>query len=397
MLTVEDDGNGMTLNRFKTAFLRIAGRDKEQGFRRSPRYSRAYTGQKGIGRLASQKLANVLHVRSIPNSVVAAQEDLGVYACIDWKVIDQQDTSNELEQGLTVEPLPAAISASAGTVLSMSSLKRQWTCLEISRFVHEVRSAQPPPFIMSGDARSLGLVDEPLFGVPFARLSSVNDPGFSIAFMGEFEQGDDYWEQARLNFRWCVEVDVEGGRARVQITPTVSEVSDNRFARTYRFEKRTSDQLRFQARFFVYPGASANRGPLQGFVRGERGIRVYLEGFRVLPYGDGSDDWLSIDRDYRSGSRYYSIDVDDELSDYVDLDKREGLHALGQNSYFGAVFLTEAGAPSLESLINREGFVPGDTFKEICNIVQTAVRLSVRVHHRQHPHLQRHHQRGLQC
>lgn len=57
MLTVEDDGNGMTLNRFKTAFLRIAGRDKEQGFRRSPRYSRAYTGQKGIGRLASQKLA----------------------------------------------------------------------------------------------------------------------------------------------------------------------------------------------------------------------------------------------------------------------------------------------------------------------------------------------------
>lgn len=250
---------------------------------------------------------------------------------------------------------------------------------------------------MSGDARSLGLVDEPLFGVPFARLSSVNDPGFSIAFMGEFEQGDDYWEQARLNFRWCVEVDVEGGRARVQITPTVSEVSDNRFARTYRFEKRTSDQLRFQARFFVYPDASANRGPLQGFVRGERGIRVYLEGFRVLPYGDGSDDWLSIDRDYRSGSRYYSIDVDDELSDYVDLDKREGLHALGQNSYFGAVFLTEAGAPSFESLINREGFVPGDTFKEIRNIVHTAVRLSVRVHHRQHPHLQRHHQRGLQC
>ncbi len=54
---------------------------------------------------------------------------------------------------------------------------------------------------MSGDARSLGLVDEPLFGVPFARLSSVNDPGFSIAFIGEFEQGDDYWEQARLNFR----------------------------------------------------------------------------------------------------------------------------------------------------------------------------------------------------
>ena len=57
VLTVEDDGNGMTASRFRSAFLRIAGRDKEEGERRSPKYGRAYNGQKGICRLASQKLA----------------------------------------------------------------------------------------------------------------------------------------------------------------------------------------------------------------------------------------------------------------------------------------------------------------------------------------------------
>ena len=72
-LTVEDNGNGMTLDRFRVAFLRIAGRDKEGGSRTSPRYSRAYTGQKGIGRLASQKLASVLEIRSVPNEHVATQ------------------------------------------------------------------------------------------------------------------------------------------------------------------------------------------------------------------------------------------------------------------------------------------------------------------------------------
>ena len=53
VLLVEDNGHGMTAERFRTAFLRIAGRQKEEGERISPTYGRAYTGQKGIGRLAS--------------------------------------------------------------------------------------------------------------------------------------------------------------------------------------------------------------------------------------------------------------------------------------------------------------------------------------------------------
>jgi HSP90 family molecular chaperone len=48
VLTVEDNGNGMTASRFRSAFLTIAGRDKETGERVSPRYKRAYTGQKGV-------------------------------------------------------------------------------------------------------------------------------------------------------------------------------------------------------------------------------------------------------------------------------------------------------------------------------------------------------------
>ncbi len=55
-IDVIDDGCGMTEERFRTAFLRIAGRGKESGDRRSPTFGRRYTGQKGIGRLATHKL-----------------------------------------------------------------------------------------------------------------------------------------------------------------------------------------------------------------------------------------------------------------------------------------------------------------------------------------------------
>ena len=91
VLTVEDDGNGMTAARFRSAFLRIAGRDKEDGERRSPKYRRAYTGKKGIGRLASQKLARVLEVRSVPDLTAARAAGPGVEAQIDWEAIDRQE------------------------------------------------------------------------------------------------------------------------------------------------------------------------------------------------------------------------------------------------------------------------------------------------------------------
>jgi histidine kinase len=378
-LIVEDNGNGMTLDRFRTAFLRIAGRDKEGGSRTSPRYSRAYTGQKGIGRLASQKLAGVLEIRSVPNEHVAKQADTGVHARIDWGAIDEQETLNELNEGLDVAPLQAVVGMSSGTRLAMSSLKKKWSDKQIAKFVREVKSALPPAFILNGTSDSLGIAASPLFGMPNVRLSSETDPGFELHFSGDFEQGDEYWDQARDRFSWCVEVDVANGVARFQITPMCSEVEENAYARQYYFERQASPGLMFQARYFVYPRASANRGPLNGFVRDYRGIRIYLEGFRVLPYADGSDDWLNIDRDYRSGPRYYEIEIDEQNSDAVDADRREALDALSQNSYFGAVFLTESGAPGLKSLVNREGFVPGATFDEIREIVATSVKLSVRV------------------
>lgn len=380
VLTVEDNGNGMTADRFRSAFLRIAGRDKEAGERRSPRYLRAYTGQKGIGRLASQKLAKVLEVRSAPRRPTVDGEDgAGVEARIEWETIDRQQTLHDLKDGLSVTEVASTASTISGTVLTMRLLKRTWTSAEIGKFVDELQSAQPPALLLGSDSETLAIAGETLIGRPIVRGAATNDPGFELELAGELAAGDDLWAKAAEDFQWCVEIDVAGGRTRYRISPTTTYARSEPLARPYSFEAKADSELRFQARFYMMPSASSTRGPLKGFVRSTSGIRVYLEGFRVLPYAEYGDDWLEIDREYRTGARYYTIDLDEASSDDLDVDKREALNAIASNGYFGAVFLTTAGAPGLESLINREGFVPGPTFRAIREIVHNGVRLSVRV------------------
>src|SRR5688500_18271473 len=55
-IVVSDDGIGMSEQEFSKGFLTIAGRTKNKGDRRSPVFGRRYTGEKGVGRLASHKL-----------------------------------------------------------------------------------------------------------------------------------------------------------------------------------------------------------------------------------------------------------------------------------------------------------------------------------------------------
>src|SRR5437868_4819765 len=71
LIRVVDNGNGMNAEQFVAGFLRIAGRTKEEGQRQSRRFHRRFTGAKGIGRLAAQKLAAMLVVESVPRSVGA--------------------------------------------------------------------------------------------------------------------------------------------------------------------------------------------------------------------------------------------------------------------------------------------------------------------------------------
>ena len=105
--------------------------------------------------------------------------------------------------------------------------------------------------------------------------------------------------------------------------------------------------LSFDARILVREGPFKGKGARhrQAWAAKASGIRVYLEGFRILPYGD--DDWLRIDADYTTRARQLEMLKDWPLAEeFEDTDRDEGLTRLTHNNYFGGVFLTQERAPT---------------------------------------------------
>jgi signal transduction histidine kinase len=384
-ILITDDGIGMTDATFKNGFLRIASRLKEEGSRRSPCYHRRYTGAKGVGRLAAQKLAWNLHLYSVPYVPIYGKNADAVLATIDWKKIDQGDTLDDstIDDAINVEPVES--SDQAGTEIELTKLRGRWTAAERTRVIHEVTTFQPPDVLLHFPKRLVQ--HELLFENPIVRdVEGAEDPGFRIKLEGDFDVGEEHWKVVAEAADWILEIDSSNEDAAVSyvITPTKSFLKSHPTAEQHRFCWNTPkvDYVpTFQGRVLIRHGQTSGiqEGQKHWMIR-SAGIRVYMESFRVLPYGDAGDDWLEIDSDYSQRQRKLRFlnESDIDLKKFGDDDADFGLTANRNSSYFGAVFLTNNGASELSMLVNREGFIPNAAFLSLQRIMRVGIDLSVR-------------------
>jgi hypothetical protein len=278
-----------------------------------------------------------------------------------------------------LETKPRRRKTEAGTTIMLRRLRKKWSQADLVQLQSEVESFRPPSALIDIPR---GLVKgDLLFSKPRVAEIGGNDPGIKFDLTGDFATGDDFWPQVAQTAHWLIEVDASSKDrpVRVSILPTKHGQAEFPDARAARFDlpHPAPDQgPYFQARFLVREGGAGNRALKQWLGR-SYGIRVYFEGFRVLPYGEPKNDWLSLDADYKTRPRTLSYLTVSGLrpSD----DKDEGLMFLGNRAYFGAVFLTTSGAPTLRMLVNREGFVADPSYEHLVDILRTAIYLSVRV------------------
>lgn len=381
---VADNGNGMDLSRFKDGFLRIASRDKEAN-RLSPVYGRRLTGAKGVGRLASQKLAPTLIVQSVPRDRNGGTARKGVRAVIDWHAIEHDhEEITKVGDALRVEEFDVPPGMPHGTTLELKNIDDVWSSKRLGPFLDEIRSAQPPGILTAPIVEKI--VDSTLiFDAPVVRECDSDDPGFSVDLTGQFTEGDQLWRTLSARFDWVIEISSQRAGISYSVSPTrrrfKSLKKDGRehFTQRYDFHTDHPDPSKgpfFCARIFSFDGSVGRKGSeIAQFTRVESGIRIYLEGFRVLPYGGEGNDWLGLDYDYTVRNRELSPGSVTEVIPDVE---NVGFYQLGNRSYVGAVFLTEEGAPHLQAVVNREGFVPDEYFQSLRDIVRTGVDLGVR-------------------
>ena len=389
-IMVVDNGTGMTRDQFITGFLRIASRLKDQGSRRSTVFGRRYTGVKGIGRLAAHKLARRLEVSSVHRDGSDGGRAKELVAVLDWDAIEAFTTlSNMPDDVVSLTESRVDDGTSPATALTLSNLRRPWTDKERARFFAEVQAFQTPNFVHK--PLSAAVVPEAvLFERPILRdirggEARQVDGGFQVHLQGEFQSGDEYWKVISQMAAWVIEIRADADKARVRfaVAPTCRTRAENPDAREYTTAIVHPDPERgpsFDARILVREGPIKGKGARRRrtWAAKASGIRVYLEGFRVLPYGD--DDWLSIDADYASRARQLDMLKDTPLvAEFEREDPDKGLTRLRHTNYFGGVLLTQEGAPTLRVLVNREGFVPEAAFDTLVRLVRTGVDLCTRV------------------
>ena len=381
---IVDNGVGMNAEDFEKGFLRVASRLKEQGARRSSRYQRRYTGAKGIGRLAAHKLARKLEVYSVPHVSEPGKLPRALQAAIDWDEIERYETLDELDStdAIELKTLKAPKDVLQGTTLVLTHLRRAWTKTERARFLAEVQSSDPPSFLR--ESLPVSVLAKPLlFAIPVERDQSheASDCPFRINLEGEFATGEEYWTLFADMANWVLEIRAGKKKVDFAIAPTKKTLRDNPDAKQSRHSiaRSTVNQWpNFEARILVREGA------LRKLSRDQRvwaaqasGVRVYMEGFRVLPYGEPKDDWLSLDYDYTRRQRQLEILKDFGIETETE-DPDSGLSRLPSNNYVGAIFLTQEGCPDMRLLVNREGFVPEASFDTLVRIVRLGIEFLTR-------------------
>ena len=303
-----------------------------------------------------------------------------ILATIDWERIESQQTLDALIEGICLEPVLLPQARQPGTVIKLSRLRRPWTDRERVRFIAECRSFQVPD-ILSNPLPSRLIGHPLLFDTPVLRDATSHERGFEIALEGDFGEGDSYWERLAAASNWVLEIDCKTDKhvVRYAVAPAKATVRQHPRAAPRKFEHphpNFEEGPFFQARILVRDQKIQDKDILD-LSRQTSGVRVYMEGFRVLPYGDSGDDWLSLDSNYTRRSWQTDAVFDDLVKNEEDAGDWQ-LHVLSNRSYTGAVFLTQEDAPTLRMLVNREGFAVEQALDTLVELVKRGIDLLTR-------------------
>lgn len=382
-IVVSDDGVGMNGEEFRRGFLTIAGRTKNTGDRRSPVFGRRYTGEKGVGRLASHKLGVAVEVESrkagpaLRGARALPPALSEVHARIDWQAIEALETLDQIDDSnaVTVSEHFKPSKRESGTTLTIAPLRTAWSERIRSSFLREAATLAPVAATWKPLPEDV-LAEPLLFKALPIRDQQRTDPGFEVIFGGDLNLSDRLQPDVSAAANWIAELSFDRGTGKmaIAISPTKSEVRRYPSAEGFRLEKDLGPDAgpSFCGRILQRSGSTWDPEV--------QGLRVFMEGFRVSPYGDPRDDWLGLERTYLSRQKRRLLSLarldDDQIPEGL---LNEELTIQGSQAYMGGIFLQRSSSPGLEMLVNREGFLPGPAFDFVVDWARIATDLIVRL------------------
>ncbi|MCP3440192.1 ATP-binding protein [Bradyrhizobium sp. CCGUVB14] len=309
-LIIQDFGHGMTFDDIRYKWLNIAYSEKKGTLRKD---GEAFAGNKGIGRFSCDRLGRNLDLYTKTSG--------GIINCleIDWTKFEVDDRDRQIgtikgrvrdidDREFTAETgLPKF---AHGTVLVIRSLRSRWQKKHLIDLRKELERFAIDP---NGNFR--------------ISLTSADFPGDEVV-NGDVE--NKIFE--KLDFRTTSIVASIPGNGR-EISVSLRHDGDEVFALRERNPYAHLRDLQITV-FYLNTAAKAFFKRQTGYRSVDFGsVFFFLNGFRVPPYGNESNDWLSLDRRKAQGQRRFLsardvvgyIEVADREGTFQPVSSREGL------------------------------------------------------------------------
>lgn len=327
VIEVFDDGNGMTLETVRGAWMEPATPGKRQ-ITSSGKKERRVLGEKGIGRFAAMRLASELELITR-----ARGSDREVYGLFDWTQFEDEKKYLDEVLILTDEREPEVVDSKVGldalwpsvevpiqcppsehgTLLKMSRLTQAWDTerfhliqrglsrlispfkenkdfsiylqapAEFSEFSAEIAPPEAlnyPHYVVIGEIDSKGKCDLKLEVKAAGEIKRILG-----GFVREKKRGLQYLDEgAYLDLKRTTESDPEDGPKKwAQKLPVCGPLQ---------IELRIWDRDDLGN---IVQQTGSNVQNIRADIDSFAGINIYRDGFRVLPYGEPNNDWLRLD------------------------------------------------------------------------------------------------------
>ncbi len=350
-LLIQDDGIGMTLNQVQDNWM-VIGTNNKVMTKSSQNKSRVLVGEKGLGRLGLDRLAQQTKVMTFVEN-----EDFGVEVDIDWTKYEDKATERLETIKHSIYKIPKQsedstnninIDLKHGTRLELHQLKDRWTKGDIEKLFEEL-SLLVSPFggindfaiwLITGvhDWKEYdGRIDSSQYldAAEWTLISSLTEDGQINHQLNSFNGLEFYFNQL-----WSETI-----RDR--------QVED----------RPRCGSVKFQMYFFDRTNVDLTTGQVKRFLNSNQGIRIYRDDFRVKPYGDpsgaGEGDWLNLNARRIANP-----------AGVGDMTKKWNV---AYNQVVGATFITRESNDDLLDQTNREGIVEGPAYYDLRRYVLNAV------------------------